>query len=284
MIKPNWMFVLSMLLFIPVVALAQAGELPPDFPSQLAVLLGLISPPVIQFLVKRIDSQTVRLVLAVIISIATALIAAVWQGLEFSGGIQFVIAVFSITQATFNTFWKPVVFPQVKAMQKIGVGCLLLFALAAGTTDAYAGDGTWTVNGKRDRLTQGEMLRFTATVDSVDTLTSNVFHLDKYDHVYWGKATDATTKEIFPFRIQYQASSAAGSPKLTAYVQASFDKANWFNADTVFADLTSETLTRADLDLNNVKAPYYRILLYGVALNRKDTVFDIDWWCYQEVY
>lgn len=180
-------------------------------------------------------------------------------------------------------------------------------------TALYAGDGEWSRNGVRTALTNGEIIRFTCTVDSVDTLTSNPFHLGKYDHLYWGTPYDTMTvrntrsifadtngvlidttysapnytlfrKDRHPFKVQYQLTSAAGAPKMTAYVQASIDKTNWFNVDTLFSNVTSESITRIDVDLNNEKWPYYRLAVYGVALNRSDAIFDARFFAYQEVY
>lgn len=159
-----------------------------------------------------------------------------------------------------------------------------------------AGDGTWATNGNAYKIPHypGEIKYFECTVDSVDTLTSNYFSLGKWDAVYWGTPQDTVPKGYIvagdtsyyadqqrsPFKLQYQASSTLGSPKITGYVQGSFDLTNWVNVDTLFTDLTSESLTRADLDLNNEKYPWYRVVIYGVALNRSDTTFIMRWYCY----
>lgn len=152
---------------------------------------------------------------------------------------------------------------------------LIFLTLAVLILQAYAGDGTWTRNAMRSSQPYGDTYRFTCTVDSIDTLTSSAFKLGKYDGVSW------TT---LPFWVQYTATSAAGSPKLTGYVQGSMDGTNWNAVDTLFTDATSETRTVTSYDFNNKKFPQYRILIYGVALNRSDTTLDLWLNAYQEQY
>lgn len=163
-------------------------------------------------------------------------------------------------------------------MKRLNLFTLLFLLVLSALVFAQ---GSWTANAKRTGQPFGDVYRFTCTVDSVDTLTSFVFKLGRYDHVYWGTPADTTNIE-YPFRIQYTATSTLGSPKLTGYVQGSFDGSNWDAVDTLFTNLTSESRTVADLDLNNKKYPQYRVVVYGVAPNRSDTVFDMFLYCYQE--
>jgi hypothetical protein len=183
---------------------------------------------------------------------------------------------------------------------KFNFSFILFFILLAFT--AWAGDGEWSNNARKDSQPYGEIFRFTCTVDSIDTLTSATFKLGKYDNVYWGSNRDTvSTMDTLasgafltiadkgghvgrPFWIQYQATSAAGSPKITGYIEGSFDGSNWDPVDTLFTDLTSETRTVAQLNFNNKKYPQYRMKIFGVALNRSDTVFNAYLYAYQEEY
>ena len=180
-------------------------------------------------------------------------------------------------------------------MRKLNFNIFCLFAIIflMVAQMASAGDGEWTSNATRSGSTvYGDVIRFTCTVDSVDTLTSASFTLGKYDNAYWGTPRDTVGNLDStlaanlgkPFRLQYTATSVLAAPKLTGYVQGSFDGTNWDAVDTLFTDFVSESRTVANYDLNNRKYPFYRVVIYGVALNRSDTVFDMYWWCYTEEY
>jgi hypothetical protein len=142
-------------------------------------------------------------------------------------------------------------------------------------TGAMAGDGSWTNNAVKSYSNYNEIIRFTCTVDSLDTLTSSAFQLGKYDHLSWTS---------LPFSLTYQATSTAGTPKLTIYVQGSMDGTTYAAVDTICTDYVAETLTKTTLDLNNIKYAYYKIIVYGVALNNSDTAFDMRLLLYQANY
>jgi hypothetical protein len=178
-------------------------------------------------------------------------------------------------------------------MNKVRLSLTWIFAILLFLFEwSYAGDGTFTRNAQRQK-NPGEIIRFTCTVDSLDTLTSNRFDLEKYQNSYWGVTLDSTRLDDtydwynpirFPFKVQYQALSAVAAPRVTAYIQGSVDGTNWFNVDTLFSDFTSEAITRADINLNNQKVPWYRLLLYGITgspPNRADTIFDLFIYAYQ---
>lgn len=116
MIRPNWMFIASIVLLsvvMPVLLFAQDGELPPDFPAQLAIVLGAIAPLVIQLINRFISNEVARLVFSVLLSLATGYMAATINGLQPELTVAFIVAVFSLTQASFNVFWKPLIFPML---------------------------------------------------------------------------------------------------------------------------------------------------------------------------
>ena len=139
----------------------------------------------------------------------------------------------------------------------------------------FAGDGAWSVNARESLQPYGSLFHFTCTVDSLDTLTSSNFKLGKYDNVAWAS---------LPFAYQIKVSSVLGGVKVTAYLQGSFDGTNWANVDTLVSAYTTETLATGTRYLNDLKRPIYRLLIYGVALNSPDTIFDWYLWAYQETY
>lgn len=154
---------------------------------------------------------------------------------------------------------------------------LLIFAVPVFSQGNWSNDAK-TLTGFAGE-NQGRMIVFTCTVDSVDTLISSTFSLAKYDGAYY--TTDASGNAIFqdvPYA--YIATSALGSPKLTTYIQGSYDQSNWFVVDTLCTNLTSESLTTGTAQLFRYHIPYYRAVVYGVALNRSDTIFDFRFYCY----
>jgi len=164
----------------------------------------------------------------------------------------------------------------MKKFRVMSFGLIVFLALVLVlSAELFAGDGTWSRNVQKQSTVYGQTWRFTCTVDSLDTLTSSSFTLGKFDAVSW------TT---MPFSLEYLLTSVLGTAKITGYVQGSFDGSNWHAVDTLFTDFTTETRTRATIDLNNHKRPYYRVIIYGVALNRPDTVLDLYWYAYQESY
>ena len=149
----------------------------------------------------------------------------------------------------------------------------MVFASGSWTNDAVKVTG---FEGEK----QGSMLTFTCSVDSVDTLTSSTFSLAKYDgykELYSSQEVSIET----PYA--YIATSAAGSPKITCYIQGSYDESNWFVVDTLCTDLTSETLAKSTAQLFRYHVPYYRAIVYGIALCRSDAVFDFRFYFYWDL-
>ena len=134
---------------------------------------------------------------------------------------------------------------------------------------SFAGDGTWSNNAEVIEHYPGAIIYFKCTVDSIDTLTSRSFTLSR-----WDGANFSTS----PIWYQRTLNSAAGTPKITTYIQGSFDGSTWVAVDTLGSAVTTESTTQGSIDLNNKKFPYYRFIDYGVALNHSDTID--RWWFY----
>ena len=140
----------------------------------------------------------------------------------------------------------------------------------------FAGDGTWTNNAVESYKGYNLEIKFECSVDTTDTLTSNAFRLSKFDNVNWTS---------FPFTVHTLVSSTLGSPKVSVYIEG-YEPINgtWAVIDTLFEDRTAETVLTSTVDLNNTKREQYRFVIYGVALNRSDTLFKSRMLCYQEEY
>jgi len=178
------------------------------------------------------------------------------------------------------------------SIKKSNYALILIFVLVAVmvtmSTSVFA-QGSFTTNAQRTPLYPGEIIHTLAAIDSVGTLYTQAFNLRKYDGVYWGTNADTTTGTkqnwSFPFKIEYLATSVLGAPKLDVVVQGNFDAdstdAGWVDVDTIVSDFTTETLTKANLDLDNEKYPWYRLKLIGKDLGRADQTFELRQYCYQ---
>ncbi|MDD5061479.1 MAG: hypothetical protein PHN44_04250 [Candidatus Marinimicrobia bacterium] len=154
---------------------------------------------------------------------------------------------------------------------------MLVFVIPAFSQGSWSNDAV-TVTGFAGE-NQGRMITFTCTVDSVDTLTSKTFSLAKYDgNFYTVDTAGAAHFQDVPYA--YIASSAAGAPKLTTYLMGSYDETNWFKVDSLYVADTGETLKTGVVSLFNYHVPYYRAVVYGVALNRSDTILDFRFYLY----
>jgi len=149
-------------------------------------------------------------------------------------------------------------------MKKFSTILILLLAVASF---GFAAD----FNAVFQPIGENHLITFTTSVDSVDTLVSSDFTLTLYDDGGFSS---------YPVKCWSKATSTLGSPKLTAYVQGSWDQSTYTNIDTIFSASTSETAALVDLDMNGALYPYYRIYLLGVALNRSDTELTIKWLLY----
>jgi len=148
--------------------------------------------------------------------------------------------------------------------------CLVLMTLMLLCTLSFA-SGAWITNAVFANVADGKTLTFACTVDSIDTLTSNVFSLGKYNDLSWS---------TYPIPYQLYNVSAAGQPMLTAYVQGSNDNINWFVVDTLFSTDSLETVRYKTADFNNYKAVLYKLIIYGVTGCGSDTVVDMIFYFY----
>ena len=178
---------------------------------------------------------------------------------------------------------------------------MLVFTAPGFSQGSWSNDATVVTGFAGEN--QGRMIVFTCTVDSVDTLTSETFSLAKYDgykELYSAFSLDQDTVHIgdtvmtsvldsvrvtiseqsIEVPYAYIASSVLGSPKITTYIQGSYDESNWFDVDTLCTDLTGETLVKGTAQLFRYHVPYYRAVVYGIALCRSDAAFDFRFYSY----
>lgn len=156
------------------------------------------------------------------------------------------------------------------------LGIFLLFFLPlffSMTVNSYGQAGAYSKDAKFSPTYPGETVEFQCNVDSLGADTSRTFTLAKYDGVSW------TDHPISTFRLL---TSAAGTPKISTYIDGSFDGSTWFVVDTLGTDITSESATKSTTSLKNLKYPYYRMRNKGGAANRRDSIIKWIWYLYHK--
>ena len=120
----------------------------------------------------------------------------------------------------------------------------------------------------------GQILHFRAQLDSVDQDTSRNFGITKYFSALRVMSTN-------PFESQRQISSVLGAVNVSVFIDRSYDNSNWSVIDTLADSVTSETAARITFNLNNIRAPFYRLRARNNATSRRDAIVDFKWWLTQ---
>ncbi len=124
---------------------------------------------------------------------------------------------------------------------------------------------------KVEPITGGKVITVTASVDSLDTLSTKAFGLGQFQNYDW---------DTYPFSYGYLLTSAAAKPYIRCVVQGSYDNSTYFAVDTLFAD-SAETFTKETANLNKGKYPYYRFYITGYTGNRADATMKLWFYAYQ---
>lgn len=154
------------------------------------------------------------------------------------------------------------------------LGIFILFfllALLSVIVNAHAQSGSYTKDAVFTSTFPGDKIEFECALDSVDADTSRTLSLARHDGLSF---TD------HPISAFYKLTSAAGTPKISTYIDGTFDGVTWFAVDTLLTDATSETATKTTITLNNHKYPFYRMRNVGVATNNPDSVIRWIWYLY----
>ena len=133
-------------------------------------------------------------------------------------------------------------------------------------------DGTWTANAEVINLAQGKVVKFTFSLDSAGTLTSNSFAVHEHDDFLWSTETIQAT---------YKFTSVDSLPKLSCYIDGSYDNSNFARIDTLFSDAAGEVQVFANTDLNSIHAPYLRVTFVGIELGADDQTGFLQLYFYQ---
>ena len=101
-----------------------------------------------------------------------------------------------------------------------------------------------------NELTDGMTGYWYVLLDSLQTYNSKHFSLNKYDNESY---------YTYPPQFARLLTSSAGTPKVTAIVQGTYDQSNYTNVDTLMNANSTETFTRGSFNINDWKFPLYRI-------------------------
>lgn len=156
----------------------------------------------------------------------------------------------------------------MKTLSKIFAVAILLAAVALGGGWTTSNAKVSTINGG-----PGAVIAFYGNIDSTETHNSSAFTLASYD---------GESFYSYPIAYAYKLTSASGTPRVSLFIQYSFDQSNWANADTIVYIDSIETLQKGVLNLNDVKAPYYRVVGRGESNNRLDLICDLKLYAYRK--
>lgn len=88
----------------------------PELPGSLVAILGFLAPLLIQIVVRMVPNEIARLLIAVVLSAVTGIVA-VWMK---SGAVVFDIVtiglIFAMGKLAYELFWKPIVFNKTRAL------------------------------------------------------------------------------------------------------------------------------------------------------------------------
>jgi len=162
-------------------------------------------------------------------------------------------------------------------LKKISMILLVLAIVLMAFPDPANATGAWSTgkNATWTNFDQGKRLNFQyqySTGDSTSNDTSATFSLARFD---------GDSYSTYPVPYGYMFTSTLGSPKISVFIDYSYDNTNWAVADTLCSSITSEALAKGTKDYNNIKAPYFRLRIDGIALNRHDTLVKIWFYFYR---
>jgi hypothetical protein len=149
----------------------------------------------------------------------------------------------------------------------------IIFLMACcSVTPAFAQGFTTNAEVSWGEDDNGQVFRFVATIDSLNTYTSKAFYLSEYDG-----------ESLFSYPVAYGkvASSVVGVPKIKSIIQGTYGDGNWFNVDTLSTSDSVETYNTGTVDLNNRKCLAYRIEISGVTTNPGDTIYTLSLYAYR---
>jgi len=176
---------------------------------------------------------------------------------------------------------------------------LLILVIALPVFAQFTNDAT------RITLDQGEIRYFYVALDSIADDTSATFTMQRYDSrqyltfdmtdtaSYVAIADSATasdtitvtfsmahtyTQNFMPFPVGYIAGPTG--PKISVFVDGSFDNSSWVVCDTLAENIAATTLTYTTMDMNNKRYPYYRMRFDGIATNPSDSWIKVWWYFY----
>lgn len=129
---------------------------------------------------------------------------------------------------------------------------LLTFAVFAQTT---------TDNAAISKPGGGYFIQYNIAVDSGETIYSQVLSF---------RDNDAFSYVTYPWHYGYDL-AVKDSINVSAYLLCSFDNSNWIAADTLFT-ATTATATKGTANLNNVKAPFWKVKIVNNDKSKANTL------------
>ena len=121
--------------------------------------------------------------------------------------------------------------------------------------EVQAQTSSWSKNAQEEILQNGKIIHFTGVIDSVDTLTSKIFTLTKFD-----------AESFYTYPLTYNLKLAGGTvstQKISVELWGTLDGTNWKVIDTLSYRDSSTSLIATTANLNNLKYPKIKVHVFG---------------------
>lgn len=91
-------------------------NLPTALPEVIAMVVGALSPMLIQLVVKKVTNEMARFWIALVLSALVGVAAVLLSGTPLKNSPEFLAILFTFSSIAFKTFWKPMVFNKVESL------------------------------------------------------------------------------------------------------------------------------------------------------------------------
>lgn len=88
----------------------------PELPGSLIAILGFLAPLLIQIIVKSVPNEVVRLLIALVLSAVTGVVATWMKYGAVSFDVVTIGLIFGMATLAYQGFWKQIVFNRTKGL------------------------------------------------------------------------------------------------------------------------------------------------------------------------
>ena len=128
---------------------------------------------------------------------------------------------------------------------------LIALTIIVSVSLLVLGASSWTKNATVLPVRDGQAFLFSGTLESTDTLTSNVFTLTGTNHWLGAKLSNGSNS----------------TRKISVQVLGCWDNTNYKVIDTLMVSDSVSTVIDKAIDLNSKYVPYLKLIVFGTSGN-----------------